>query len=253
MTAWPDWLRQLADNHRKLGTPESRDMFTDGTRRWRQEQSALGLCTCGAPLAPSSTTMCSTCLTKQAFRIEDRYERLKRKGMCTTCGTKKSVRGQLCRTCSDQHNADSKRAREELKSAGLCISCKDDAAPNSVRCEACKAVESKQANNRNHARREHGLCATCGLVQSTTWNCESCRAKIRARRNRGNEPLDAQIAAAIVGAIFTPQQIDNVREPLIAAAATKIAKAHEDMVRTGIVVIDEEYLLARELVMKKAV
>lgn len=224
---WPVWLRELSAAFAKDRSDENRMLFSDGIDRWRKGMYAAGLCLCGEALSPTSSTACAKCAVKQNFRVEARRDRLLAAGKCWVCGQRPHrVDVQTCAECAVPHGQRAKDYCREKKAAKLCVTCKEPTKGRGVKCHKHRVAESKKASARFRERREAGLCATCSKPSPNKYLCPECREK----HNKGRRK--------------TPDIVD----------AMKVVLEYEtEWFATGVVVKDERYLVAKELVERRAI
>ena len=137
---------------------------------------------------------------------KDKYESLKREGICVSCRVAKAEKGKTkCQECADKDRKRSADTRKFYKQLGFCPRCKvNPLFGDENTCPEClaKASESRKTDkeyNKNYhkirytERKSNGLCVACGekAIEGKIYclRCTNKRKsqKARYRRNKGIE------------------------------------------------------------------
>ena len=133
---------------------------------------------------------------------KERYERLKKEGICVTCKTAKAEEGYVsCKACREKSRKNSNNRRQWYKLNGICPDCGTEKLIGDEKiCPECGAkkyisnLKSKKPYSREYYRKridglkKKGICTQCGKRKAETGKtmCGICleKKKIKARKDR---------------------------------------------------------------------
>lgn len=223
----PAWWKDEKARIARLPPSKRPEAIRDAYKRVEVEFDDAGVCVrCGKPR--SRGKFCLDHSAKQDWNNERRREKLEKAGLCISCGNEfadpKSK--NRCRACLDKASSDRRQGRLEAIRVGLCDKCgQAEPVPGMLQCQSCRDAHNARAKELRDERRDAGLCIACGSPRDG--NRSQCARCIERRRpKKGREIVEAM----------------------------KIVLEYEtEWFATGMIVKDEKYLLAKELVEKTAI
>lgn len=223
----PSWWKEEKGRISRLPPSQRAQAIRDAYKRVEVEFDEAGLCVrCGEER--SRGKFCLRHAAKQDFGNEKRREKLKEVGLCISCGNDHVApeSKNRCRGCLNKAAEDRRQGRLEAIRVGLCDQCgQADAMPEFMQCEPCRTAKLARSQALRDERRVAGLCIVCGAARDGQFfQCARCIE--RRRPKKGRDVIEAM----------------------------KVVLEYEtEWFETGVIVKDEKYLLAKELVEKTAV
>ena len=129
------------------------------------ERKRLGLCFCGRERA-EGYRLCTKCRE----RFGSYYEKKKKNGECTQCGSKVVVGTTKCSSCTEKRRGLSKKRYEDMKIKKICKECLApiDEGGSAILCNKCRLSQNLRMNKAHsdlkiRIMKEYGgKCVCCG-------------------------------------------------------------------------------------------
>lgn len=235
---WPGWLRAALDAANALPPGERADAVRAAFAEFQRELDATGMCRTGCGEKRDGAVYCRDCGIRKHFRNEKRKRTAVSEGLCYTCEKRPGVAGKrgkptYCVECREKRKEGDRARFLEAKQAKLCTQCRAAPAGRFVMCRSCRVKSNDVVQERQHDLRKRGICVVCG--KNETGGARMCR--VCADRHNTNRK----------------QNRKKDGETRILDAMKVVLEYETEWFATGVVVKDERYLVAKEIVESKAI